>query len=154
MQARVRRRIEMTLMSAAMVATGLVPEVTASARETHIECDLTGPKNQHYGYSFAFDHGTGTVLWVEGHQELKIERHTASELLVSYRGRLGNLPADAAFFDLNLFSGAAAVMYLHDPTPAEVAKCEKEQSSGCRDSIVLQQYGQTGSCTFEERGSD
>jgi hypothetical protein len=59
-----------------------------------------------------------------------------------------------AFFDLSLFSGVAAMTYLHDPTPAEVEQCERQQSSGCRDPIDLPQYAERGSCTLSERGGD
>ena len=145
----------MTLLSATTAAAVLASAGAAAiAKETHIECDLTGPKNQHYGYSFSFDHAKGTLLWIEGNRELKMERHTATELLVSYRGKFADTAANAAFFDLNLVSGGAAVVYFPDPTSTQVAQCEKQQSSGCNDSIVLSEYGETGNCTFEERGGE
>jgi hypothetical protein len=125
--------------------------VAAAAQDVYIDCDLTGPQNQHSQYSFAFDSGKGTLFWVEGNQELKMERHTSTELLASYRGKFRDFPHDATFFDLNLFSGAASITYIHDPTPDEVARCETRQSLGCRDSIVLSEYGETGSCSVVDR---
>jgi hypothetical protein len=136
---------------ALLLSTG----VAASSRETYIACDLMGPKSQHFAYSFTFDHAKGTLFWVEGNRELKIERHTSAELLVSHRGQFADVPgANAAFFDLGLSSGAAAVTYLQEPTEAEIAKCEKQQSSGCKDPVALPEYDEAGSCTFTERGSD
>jgi len=121
--------------------------VAQTAQEIYIDCDLAGPQNQHYGYSFAFNLDKGTLFWVEGSRELKLERHTSAELLASYKGKFRDFPHDATFFNLNLFSGQAAVVYLHDPTADEIASCEKQQSFGCKDSIVLSQYGETGRCS-------
>jgi hypothetical protein len=125
--------------------------VDAGAQETYIDCDLTGPQNQRYQYSFTLDPGKGALLWVEGGRELKIERHTSAELLASYIGKFRDFPYDEAFFDLNLFSGDASVTYLHDPTPDEIASCEKQRSFGCKDPIVLSQHGETGSCSLVDR---
>jgi hypothetical protein len=150
---RLRGRIDRVLC--AIAAAGLALNgAAAGVRETRIECDLVGQKGEHYGYTFVFDHEKGTLQWIEGDETLTIERHTPTELLASRRGRFGASAANMAFFDLSLFSGVAAMTYLHDPTPAEVEQCERQQSSGCRDPIDLPQYAERGSCTLSERGGD
>jgi hypothetical protein len=126
----------------------------ATEPQTVISCDLTGAKGTHYEYSFLFDPAKGTLSWVEGGEELKTERRTAAELLVSRRGKFGDSPAQVAYFDLALSAGGATMTYFRDPTAAEITKCEKEQSApDCRASVALPQYEEGGYCTFEEKAA-
>ncbi len=142
--------------AAAVAAAGLVLGSAAlGARQTRIECDLTGARHEHYGSTFTIDHEKGALRWIEGDEELRIERHSPTELRASRHGRFGGATsANAAFFDLSLFSGAATMTYLHEPTPAEVAQCERQQPSGCRDPVELPQYAESGSCTVTDSGGD
>ena len=141
--------------AAAMAAAGFVLGSAAlGARETRIVCDLTGARHEHYGYTFTIDHEKGVLLWIEGDEELKIERRSPTELLASRHGKFGASSANAAFFDLSLFSGTATMTYLHEPTPAEVAQCERQQPSGCRDPVELPQYAESGGCTVTDSGGN
>ena len=137
--------------TAVIAAAGLVlGSAAAGARETRIQCDLTGVRQEHYGYTFRIDHEKGALLWIEGDEELKIERRSPTELLASRHGKFGAASANAAFFDLSLFSGAATMTYVHEPTPVEAAQCEGRQPSGCREPVELAQYTESGSCTVTD----
>ena len=128
----------------------------AGAREpqTVITCDLTDRKGAHYEYSFLFDPAKGTLSWTDGGEELKTERHTAAELLVSRRGKFGDSPAQIAYFDLALSGGGATMTYFRDPTAVEVTQCEREQSAAdCKAPVALPRYDEAGACTFEEQAA-
>jgi hypothetical protein len=139
-------------LMASIVMFAVCERADAAEPQTKIDCDLTGPKGKHYEYSFVFDPAKGTLSWVQGGEELKMERHTPTELLVSRRGKFGDSPAQVAYFDLALTGGGATMTYFRDPTPAEIAKCEADRSvADCKAPVVLPQYDEAGTCSFEEQ---
>jgi hypothetical protein len=128
--------------------------VGAVEPQTAIDCDLVDQAGRHFAYSFLFDPAKGTLSWVDGGEELKTERHTSAELLVSRRGKFGDSPAQVAYFDLALAAGGATMTYFRDATEAEIARCEKEQSApDCKAPVALPKYNESGYCTFEERSA-
>jgi len=125
--------------------------VAATAQESTLACDLAGPKDPSTRYTFKFNPDPGVLRWVEGKEELKIERHLlGGELLASFKSKVRPFPHDETFFHVNLSSGEAAINYLHDPTPDEIAACEKQQGWACKDPVVLSQYSESGTCTFAQ----
>jgi hypothetical protein len=137
------------LKTASILAFIILGDAGAKEPPTAIACDLTGAAGTHYEYSFLFDPGTGTLSWVDGGEELKTERHTAAELLVSRRGKFGDSPAQIAYFDLALRGGGATMTYFRDPTAAEIARCERERSTAdCKTPVALPQYDEAGACTL------
>jgi len=137
----------------AAVSVLLLLPALAAAQAVAIDCDLTGPKGHHFGYSFDYVPSRGSLALAGGSGELKTERHTASELLASYRGRLDDPAAGVAYFRINLTTGAAQVTYVHEPTPAEVEKCQKERTFGCQDPVVLAEDNEIGQCSMTEQPS-
>jgi hypothetical protein len=138
---------------ASIVAFVICGGAGAAESQTVIHCDLTGLKGARYEYSFLFDAAKDTLSWVEGGEEVKMERHTSAELLLSRRGKFGDSPAEVAYFDLALASGSATMTYFRGPTAAETTQCEREQSApDCKAPVALPQYDEAGACTFEERG--
>jgi len=135
-----------------LLASVLCGRVAAAEPQTKIECELRDAKWTPYTYSFLFDPVKGTLTWLNGGEELKTERHTSTELLVSRRGKFGATSAQIAYFDLALVQGGATMRYFRDPTAAEIAKCEAEQSApDCTVPVALPQYEEGGYCTFEEQ---
>jgi len=138
--------------SAPILALAIFGSVVAAEPQTAIDCDLADVKGVHYSYSFLFDPAKGTLSWVQGGEELKIERHTSNEILASRRGKFGETSAQIAFFDLALTGGGATMSYFRDATAAEIAKCQAEQSApDCKEPVALPKYEEGGYCTFEER---
>jgi len=139
---------------ASMLAWVLVGRAGATEPRTAITCDLADSKGTHYDYSFLFEPDKGTLFWVQGREELRTERHTAGELLVSRRGKFGETSAQVAYLELALGGGGATMTYFRDPTAGEIAKCEGEQSpADCKAPVALPQYYEAGTCTFEQQAA-
>ena len=137
------------LLGAVMLAAA---NAGATAQEIYLTCALMGPQNRDYRYSFAFDPAKGTLFWVEGSQEFKIFRNTATQLWASHKVKYRDFPHDETDFRLNRVSGSAEINYLRNPSPADVASCKRQGSSfSCEDSVVLSQYNEFGSCTVVDR---
>ncbi|MEP7297773.1 MAG: hypothetical protein ABI702_16435 [Burkholderiales bacterium] len=142
----------MTRRLALGIVVSLVAATTqASGRELYLSCSLVGPANQNFEYVFAFDPAKGTLLWVEGSQELKVFRNTEAQLWASHEGKFRDFPHDRSDFRLNRVTGAAEVIYLHKPLPSEVANCKKSRSWGCESYLVLAEFSEIGRCTVVER---
>jgi hypothetical protein len=142
----------------ACIALLICARAGAADVQTVIDCDLKDAKGAHYAYSFLYDPGAGKLSWVQGGEELKVERHTATDLVVSREGKFGDSPARIAYFDLLLAGGgettsSATMSYFRDPTAAEIATCDKERPAKdyCRASVPMPQYDEAGTCTYQER---
>ena len=138
-------------LSLAVFAVLAATSAPSVGQELYLSCSLVGSANQTFRYSFAFGEAKATLLWVEGNQELRVVRNTATQLWASHDGKFRKFPHDATDFRLNRVTGAAEVNYLHRPLPAEVANCKKQRSWGCEDAFVLAQFSETGRCTAVER---
>jgi hypothetical protein len=122
----------------------------STAQSVAIDCKLADAKGAHFAYSFDYVPSKGTLALTDGSGELRTERHTASELLASYRGSLAVAGAEVAYFRIDLTTGAAQVAYVHEPTAAEVQRCERERAFGCRDPVVLAASNESGLCSLQE----
>ena len=124
--------------------------VLAAAQSVSIDCTMADGRGARFSYSFEYVPSRGTLALADGSGELKTERHTSSELLASYRGRLAVSEAQVAYFQISLASGDAQVSYVHEPTAAEVERCERERAFGCRDPVVLAAGNESGHCNLQE----
>ncbi len=144
--------------SLACIALVICSGARAADVQTVIDCALKDSKGAQYEYTFLYDPGAGKLSWLQGGEELKVERHTATDLVVSRHGTFGGSPAQVAYFDLLLAGGgettsSATMSYFRDPTETEIAHCEKERAAAdyCRAPVPLPQYDEAGTCTYVER---